>query len=83
MARLSCAELSAYSVAKLDGLELGAEAWGPDSAEQRVSLVVAGVGEPGLAEGWLGWVAADLLESSESCEVGGGLQHDEGLVGGV
>ena len=50
--------------------------------EQRVSLVVAGVGEPGLAEGWLGWVAADLLESSESCEVGGGLQHDEGLVGG-
>ena len=36
-----------------------------------------------MAEGWLGWVAADLLESSESCEVGGGLQHDEGLVGGV
>ena len=80
MATLSCAELSAFSVVKLDGLELEAVAWGLDSAEeQQVSLVVAGAGEPGRAEGWLGSVAADLLES---CEFGGGLQHDEGLVGG-
>ena len=29
-----------------------------------------------------GWVGEDLLESLESCEAGGGLQHDEGLLGG-
>ena len=41
-------------------------------------------GEDQLQEvvGWLGWVGEDLLESLESCEAGGGLQHDEGLLGG-
>ena len=57
-------------------------AWGLESAEQRVSLVVVGGHQPGWAEGWLGWVAVDLLESLESCGAGGGLLHDEGLDGG-
>ena len=33
-------------------------------------------------EGWPDWVGEDLLESLESCEAGGDLQHDEGLLGG-
>ena len=33
-------------------------------------------------EGLSGWMGEDLLESLESCEAGGGLQHDEGLLGG-
>ena len=41
MAALSCAELSASSAAKLDGLELGAVLWELDSEEQQVSLVVS------------------------------------------
>ena len=57
-------------------------AWGLESAEQRVSLVVVGGHQPGWAEGWRGWVAADFLESLESCEAGEGLQRDEGLAGG-
>ena len=57
-------------------------AWGLESAEQRVSLVVVGGHQPGWAEGWRGWVAADLLENLESCEGGGGLLPDEGLGGG-
>ena len=57
-------------------------AWGLESAEQQVSLVLAGEDQPGLAGGWRGWVAADFLESLESCEAGEGLQRDEGLAGG-